>query len=37
MIQADVGLLPVMDEEKVLGVVRWSDLFNEALGMLLDR
>ena len=37
MIQADVGLLPVMDEEKVLGVVRWSNLFNEVIGMLLDR
>lgn len=37
MSHADVGMLPVMDGDQVLGVVRWTDLFNEILGGLLSK
>ncbi len=37
MVRVDVAMLPVMAGEQVLGVVRWTDLFNEIIGGLLER
>jgi len=37
MVRVDVAMLPVMDGDQVLGVVRWTDLFNEILGGLLEQ
>jgi predicted transcriptional regulator len=37
MVRVDVAMLPVMERDQVLGVVRWTDLFNEILGGLLEQ
>jgi predicted transcriptional regulator len=36
MLQADVSLLPVMDGEKIAGVLRMSDVFNELTKIVLE-
>jgi Mg/Co/Ni transporter MgtE len=36
MLQADVSLLPVMDREKVAGVLRMSDVFNELTKVVIE-
>ncbi len=36
MLQADVNLLPVMDGEKIAGVLRLSDIFNELTKIVLE-
>ena len=36
MLQADVSLVPVMDGEKIAGVLRMSDVFNELTKILLE-
>ena len=36
MLQADINLLPVMDGEKVAGVLRMSDVFNELTKIVME-
>ncbi|MBW1677089.1 MAG: CBS domain-containing protein [Deltaproteobacteria bacterium] len=36
MLQADVNLVPVMDGEKIAGVLRMSDVFNELTKIVLE-
>jgi signal-transduction protein with cAMP-binding, CBS, and nucleotidyltransferase domain len=35
MIRADVGLMPVVESGKVIGILRLSDLFNEVSRIVL--
>lgn len=36
MLQADINLVPVMDGEKVAGVLRMSDVFNELTKIVIE-
>ncbi|MBW2632300.1 MAG: CBS domain-containing protein [Deltaproteobacteria bacterium] len=36
MLQADVNLIPVMDDKKVGGVLRMSDVFNELTAIVVE-
>ena len=36
MLQANVGLAPVMDGQKIAGVLRMSDVFNELTKIVLE-
>jgi CBS domain-containing protein len=35
MIKADVGLMPVLESDRVIGIIRLSDLFNEVSKLVL--